>query len=456
MNRCCGRLALALLMAWFVPAVDVAAQPVLYRIFLADGGTLVSFGEYARVADRVVFSMPIGAADGSNLQLISISEGAVDWKRTDEYTLAVRATQYAANRGPDDFALLGNRVTQALNDIRLTEDPNRRLAMAEEARRNLARWPSLNYGYRAKDVAHLVGTFDEVISELRISAGQTGFELSLAAITGPPPLVELLPPPDQETSLEQAFTAARLAPDAVDRVSLMEAIALALTEPARAGGWAAELHTRVARELAAEHRITGQYKRLVDRTIRDAADRAARADVRGVEALTRRVLDADDTLGRTRPREVSALLAYLDMRLEDARRLRLARDAWKMRSALFAEYNKKIAETVGQLRRAKGWLDDVERMAGPDPWTLDRHEQRIVMARRVFEQIEAPPELSSAQALYLAAFQMARRAASGRRNAVSSNDMQLARDASSAAAGAVMLLAQADEELERLTSSPER
>lgn len=433
-----------------------AVEPELYRIFLVQGGALVSLGEYARVADRVVFSMPVGAFDGSNLQLVSIAEGLVDWERTEQYTHAVRARRYAETRGADDFARLGHRVAEALNDIRLTPDPMRQLAMAEEARRNLARWPSQNFGYRAAEIDTLVETFDEVISELRIAAGQTGFELALAARTEPPPPVALLPAPDLEQSLAQAHLAAGLAADPAERLSLLQAVARALGEPARKYAWAGALATRVSNDIAAEERIGNQYKDLVSRTIAAATSRAARADVRGVESLARTVLASDDRLGRRRPQEVSALLAYLDMRVEEARQLRLARDAWALRTALFAEYRQKIAPTVSELRQARRWLDDVERMAGPAPWTLDRLEGQIAMARRVFEQIAAPAELAPAHALYQAAFQMAGRAASTRRNAVSSNNMQLARDASSAAAGAMMLLAQADAELGRLTTSPER
>ena len=44
--------------------------------------------------------------------------------------------------------------------------------MAQEARGNLARWPSQNFGYRAAEVAQLTGMLDEVISELRVAAGQ--------------------------------------------------------------------------------------------------------------------------------------------------------------------------------------------------------------------------------------------------------------------------------------------
>src|SRR3982750_2445517 len=37
-----------------------SATATLYRVFLQDGTTLVSYGDYARVADRMVLSVPVG------------------------------------------------------------------------------------------------------------------------------------------------------------------------------------------------------------------------------------------------------------------------------------------------------------------------------------------------------------------------------------------------------------
>src|SRR5688500_11555347 len=78
LQRCCapfrrlirtaGRsivLALIALAAVVSPCDAAEADAVLYRIFLRDGSTLVSFGEFAQVADRVVFSMPIGGTDAN-------------------------------------------------------------------------------------------------------------------------------------------------------------------------------------------------------------------------------------------------------------------------------------------------------------------------------------------------------------------------------------------------------
>src|SRR5262245_41928772 len=88
------------------------AQALLYRIFLQDGSTLVSYGDFARVADRVVFSIPVGDVEGPTptLHLVSISETAVDWERTDSYAQATRARNYATTQGEADFDVLSNDV----------------------------------------------------------------------------------------------------------------------------------------------------------------------------------------------------------------------------------------------------------------------------------------------------------------------------------------------------------
>ena len=86
-------------------ATAAASDAVLYRVFLRDGSALVSYGEFARVADRVVVSVPIGEGATPALHLVSIAESAVDWERTDRYAEAARARRYADTRGESDFTL---------------------------------------------------------------------------------------------------------------------------------------------------------------------------------------------------------------------------------------------------------------------------------------------------------------------------------------------------------------
>jgi hypothetical protein len=122
-------------------AQSVSDQATVYRVFLRDGTSIVSYGEFARVADRVVISLPIGDSPAApGLQMLSIPADRVDWDRTDAYADAARAARYAETSGPNDFALLNESVTRALNDIVVTTDATRKVAMALEARQSVMRW----------------------------------------------------------------------------------------------------------------------------------------------------------------------------------------------------------------------------------------------------------------------------------------------------------------------------
>ena len=68
-----------------------AAETPTSRVFLRDGTTLGCAGDYARVDDRLVFSMPLGTErDGQpRLQLVTLPASRVDWEKTDRYRDAV-------------------------------------------------------------------------------------------------------------------------------------------------------------------------------------------------------------------------------------------------------------------------------------------------------------------------------------------------------------------------------
>src|SRR6185436_7016439 len=86
------------------PAAVVSAAPLL-RLFLKDGTSLVSYGEFARVADRVVFSMPTStSATDPQLHLVDIPGDRVDWEKTTSYGESARASRYIATRAEADYA----------------------------------------------------------------------------------------------------------------------------------------------------------------------------------------------------------------------------------------------------------------------------------------------------------------------------------------------------------------
>jgi len=71
--RSCTLAAVALAAAVLVPLQASAApgsdEATLLRVFLIDGTSLVSYGEPARVSDRVIFSMPTATTPNPPLHL---------------------------------------------------------------------------------------------------------------------------------------------------------------------------------------------------------------------------------------------------------------------------------------------------------------------------------------------------------------------------------------------------
>ena len=434
-----------------------AADAVLYRIFLRDGGTVLSYGDFARVADRVVLSVPVGAGESPQLQLVSIPESSVDWTQTDRYADAVRARHYANSRGEEDFHLLSNDVARALNEVALTSDPARRVALADDARRKLAEWPASHYGYRARDVSQLSELLEEVVSELRVAAGQSRFDLKLVAPPVEAPTAEILADPSLQESIELAFVAARATAEPAERMSLLESISRSLASAATGTdvGWAAGARARASAELASEATVQRAYAELATRTLSRAAQRARQADVRAIEGLFRDVMKADARLGRARPNDVAALLVALDAQRTAAQRLRLARDAWGLRVGALKQFRRELSRPLDRLTRSRRWLEDIRQLAGPSPKAVGQLEERAAVAGRELALMKPPPEFAAVHGLLNAACGFATRAASSRRKAIASGEMPVAWEAASAASGALVMLQRAAEDLERLAAPPQ-
>ncbi len=124
-----------------------ADEPPLFRLFLRDGPVVTCLGEYARLDTHVVCSLPIDGAETT--ELVSLRADRVDWVRTEDYTVALRAARYAEARGEHDFAELSGDVARLLNEVGQTTDNARRLGLALEARRRLSEWPARHHNYRA-------------------------------------------------------------------------------------------------------------------------------------------------------------------------------------------------------------------------------------------------------------------------------------------------------------------
>ena len=447
---CCFALVLA---AAAASSAAQATDATLFRVFLRDGSTLVSYGEYARVADRVIVTLPLGDGGAApDLQVLSIPADTVDWEKTDAYADSARAARYAATSGPNDYALLSEGVNRALGEIALTADPARKIAMAGEARQNVMKWASEHYGYRAPDVARLASLFDEVVAETRRASGEKNVELNLVANMAVPPDTPLLPEPTLRDTVEGALRAVTLAPDATERTSLLKAIARALGMAAGGAdaGWAAPLRARTISALAIEQQTDRAYAAMTADALR-SADRYARiGDVTGVERIVRSLMRQDDRLGQRRPQEMAAALATLDTRLEAARRERLARDNRAARAVVLAQYRRAIEEPLALMRQARPALDEIRRLAGPSRERLTRLSRQLTAVGRMLEKISIPEEVTAPHDLFKTAVQLGQRAAEGRQRAVMAGSMPGARDAASAAAGALMLFDKAAADLQTL------
>ena len=433
-----------------------AAPPdaTLFRVFLRDGSTLVSYGEFARVADRVVLSMPIGGTPAApSLQLVSIPASGVDWDKTDAYAESARASRYAATRGADDYAQLELATSNALAEISRAADPERKVAMALEARQNVTKWVAEHYGYRAEDAARLASMFDDVVNEVRTAEGQPHYDLSLIANMAAPPSVPMMAPPTPRESLQEGFKAAGLVGDPAQRTSLLHAIRDALAGQPRSD-WVTSLRKQVNGAIQAEERVDRRYGLLTRRTLRYADRYARTAQVIRLNRLSASVLRQDDRLGHRRPQEVASLLAALDVKLDAARRLRLARDQWAQRRVVIAQYRLAIANPMAIIRLSRAPLDDIKQLAGPSHLALARLGPRLSRALQQLSAVTPPIEVESAHALLTSALRLAQRAVATRSDAVTSGRMQQAWDAASAASGALMLFDRASDELTQLTRVP--
>jgi hypothetical protein len=253
------------------------------------------------------------------------------------------------------------------------------------------------------------------------------------------------------------MTVARLSDVPADRISLLSAIVGTLNRNRTklAAAWIDKRRREALDAIAAEARYERAYGRLTEQVIDAASAAAERADVVKIEALLKEVARRDEQLGYRRPVEVSGLLVALQVRLEVARGLRLARDRWLLQRPAVRAYQSAIKTGLDDFSRSRSPLDAIRRLAGPDASVLTSLAVRLDTAIRRLEAIRPPEELSGAHALLLSAAKLAANAVSVRREAIRSGDIAVAWDASAAAAGAIMLFSKARGDMDSVSEYPQ-
>lgn len=454
--------AVLLLTVWPVVATAQPASRLLFRVFLSDGRVLSSYGEWARLDDRVIFSMPTQLSrDPVELHLVSIPSQRVDWPRTESYAESVRAAAYAATRGDADFAVFSGEVAKTLNEVAQIADPALRLSTAERARQKLADWPATHYGYRLAEVREALAVLDEVISQLRVSAGINRFDLSLSSPL-PSPLPPPLPLPTDAELVEQFVAAASLAETPVERIGLLQTV-LRLID--RAVGllpaeWAERMRFAVTGDLDHERKVERAYLTLRQTTLEAAARIGARGGMSDLEKLRDKVKAEDQRLGGQRPGEIAALLSTIDLEVAAAVRTREAQRRWQKRAPEFRRYRRAMNGSLRAFNDAVFALEQIKAMRGPTPALIAPLSKRLSRSAKSVAKVRAPEELAPGHAVIRSAWELADTALRLRIEAVSQNSIDVAQRASSAAAGALMLYhrARADQQavMEPPNSTPTR
>ena len=431
-----------------------ASDAVLFRVFMRDGTTVVSYGEFARVDDRVVVSMPIGGSiEEPRLHVAVLPSTLVDWPRTERYAASVRYHRYAETRGEEDFQLLSNDVARTLNDIALTTDRVKALAIAEEARRMLAEWLPAHFGYRQRDLREIVALVDDAIAGLR-GLPPSAMDLALVAMDRPD-LEPMLGMPSLIQQLGQISRVAALATTSAERVALLQAGVQLLDEApsdatidiaARRRGF----RTQITRELD----VDAKYARLSQRLTSEAKHAAAGAKVSDVQKVLDRLAPEDAKLGAQRPEVVEAVRGSVQAHLESARQLRLRRDQWTLRRSSFRTYLRTVERHVEQLERSRSSLEAIRRLDGPEPGRLLAQQARLRGGADYLQRLRVPDEARESHQMLVGAWRFAEGAVESRFAAASSGNVAKAWEASSAAVGALMLFARAQQDIRALLEPP--
>jgi hypothetical protein len=429
-----------------------------YRVFLKDGRALASYGDAARVGDRIIFNLPVvtkrtdsssssSGADGQmpesepfTLQLMSLPVAVVDLERTERYAETMRAKQYAETRGEADFAALTAAVTSNLGLLTGMDDRKRQLTLAEDVRDQVQRWPRTHFHYRARDVQELVGLFSDVINELRIA---TGAGVSLDLTSGPiePAREPLFGAPTPAESVELALTAAEVADVGEERLAILRTTLAALADASPS------VRQAVARRLDVEVKAGAAYGALAAE-FRKRADAAVKSGSEAaVEQLQAELLKRDQQLGFRRPADVASLMEELDGRRDAARLRRATLDRHAALQRSFLGYERLIRPAFNGLDGLAGVLKQIrdmkplafEGLAGART-RLDRLQERA--------QLIAPPaDLVNVHATLMSALAMAREACTRRQQGSVTTKSQVLSEASAAAAGALMLVDRARQDL---------
>lgn len=427
------------------PADQSPPPSSVFRVFLQAGDALPSYGQAAIVGDRVIFTLLVGGDDSPRrrYQLVDLPAREVDVDRTAAYADSVRGAHYAASRGESEFAEMTADVSRTLDALPGIADPLERLELAERARERMVEWAARSYGYRAGDLAALEDLFDVVLAELRTAAGQVRIAVELSSRSVPGAREPLRPSPDTAESVRTALAAAAAADEGIERVAILEAAADVLAGSSGLTGLRGEVEARLRAERAADR----AYADLAGRLTRAADAALAGGDPEAIAELAADLTERDRQLGGLRPRLARDLARQLEMKLVAARAHRAALDHYARVRPLLLDYERRIRPVLVTLDGLRPVVNAVRDLRYTAVDRLRTARERLQAAGALLEDRAPPDDLADVHATLASAVYLAREAIARRLQAAASGAEATSRDASSAAAGALLLLSQAREDL---------
>ena len=447
-------MAVLMLCAFATSRAYAADDATLFRIFLTDGSSLVTYGEFARTADQVVLSLPTGGTQQApRLHAVTLAASRVDWEKTNRYAASARYQRYVATRAEADYQQVTEEVAAVLNNIAQSTDRANALATAERARRMLSTWPQSHYGYRQQDIQEIVRVLDSAISRLQGGVAPPSFQIAL--VSAPEMTLEpLAAMPSPREQLEQLLRLARITGNVSDRFALLQSALTLVAAPGVTVAESTRMRRLIEEQLDREVSIDQRYGRVTRDLLAKANRAAADARIRDVERVLQRIPKEDARLGNQRPEIVQALTASVQSQLDNARRLRLLRDQWKSRQAVYNEYQRSVGFEIVQLVKAQPALESIKKLEGPAPDRLDSLNRVLRGGAARLDRLLVPEYLRTTHELVIGAWRFAEAAAAARLRAVTTGQISVAWEASSAAAGALMMLSRAQKEMRTFIEPP--
>jgi hypothetical protein len=262
--------------------------------------------------------------------------------------------------------------------------------------------------------------------------------------------------PSPREQIDEVLHVASLTERPSERMALLQAALLLLDE---AGAAIGDPHLAVLRRITEtrireERAIDAKYTELVRRLMKDARRGAERAKIGDVQRVLTRIPREDARLGGRRPGIVHALRASVQARLDAARRFRLLQDQWTIRRSLYRNYRRATGGKLLQLAKLQPAFEAIRQQEGPEPDALRELQTKICGGAEQLARRRPPGDLQVMHDLQVGAWRFAESTVNLRYQAARIASDATAREASSAAAGALLLLADAQREIRGLLEPP--